>query len=314
MNENEKSLEQREKNLKSQLLKLEQREKSLSFRKKMLCFFFLLELVLLAFILYSGQSFFSNKTNHDIDVKVSQEAVQNVPNEEKQTRDLLAAIESDSNFGKFVRKEAWEAIDFVNEPDIASSYRDMSCFSVKNGTLLVNPQQITKNIMDIAKNDTLEITEDRKKFRFDLQDSEVWDMDIIRKSCISLNELKPGVGKYTYDNAKNHLSGILRDAENKKSDQYGYIRFFFKTSLDSVYIMRAYSLDVTKRPQDYLVLDSFSKYKAVDNLAEKIEQQRQYDGEFRTLSFSFLQKAPSLTIETLELCLNEFFSQLLSES
>ena len=305
MNDNEKNFERREQ-------ELDKRERSLKFREKLILCLSLLNVVLLIFVLCVNWNIFSKKTHYVPEMPWPQQ-IPVVSNVEKQAKELLNSIERDSTLRKFVMNESLEAIDFaVDKSKLASSYQDMRLFPVKIGTRLVNIKDVIENIKMIAKEDTVKIAEGRKEFRFALRDSCVWDTRIIIKSCLSWNELLPGSGKYTYDSAKNLLSDILRDAETRQG--YGYIRFFFKTSLDGVYIMRAYSLDTNERPVDYFCIKSWSQYKITEDFYKKIDQQKKYDGESRFLYFSLLRELPSSVINTLDSCFDEFFSQILSEN
>ena len=220
-------------------------------------------------------------------------------------------------FGDFMKNGAIGKPEFTMKPD--ADYWDFAVFE-KASSEFVYAEQFKDALMAIVNEGTLTTYDNKTGFLLE-KDNLNWEdteKEKLRNAVFNGDSLNPQTAssKYGASDLQKTLADILK--QQNQYDSFGFVRFFFESSVKDVLVVAVYSMD-TRTPTAY---NAIPKSRPSDGLKgirrvrsnfidEILTQKIKFDAEFQSLSFSL--ETPDYRLEdgNIDKCLTIFIEQLL---
>lgn len=231
-------------------------------------------------------------------------------------RDIeMSDYSSQWTFGDFMKNGAIGKPEFTMKPN--SDYNGFAVFE-KVGSEFVHVEKFKDVLMSIIQGGTLKVYADKKGFRLE-KDGLNWETEKekLRGAVFNGDSLSPQAasGQYGSGDLQKALADILKQQD--QYDSFGFVRFFFGSSVKDVLVVAAYSMD-TRVPLPYIAIpkhNSFDGLKGIrrvrSNFIDEILTQKiKFNAEFQYLSFSMEKPDFRVEDDNIEQCLTIFLNQL----
>ncbi len=212
------------------------------------------------------------------------------------------------NFGSFF-PNALESFDLV--PDDRTAWGELKFRRVSERTCFMLPEDFVQTFNNLAQNDEPELSEN--EFITDLKDGANFNLEQTLDSLLHrVDELKAGVSSSynSLDTLQNRIASQLAD---KSVNVFGYVRLIFRTDIEGVYLVAAFSIDpyeVNRLKGRYIATDrkliiSNSRAEILSNIIRQVK----FDPNFQVLEFSMSFPDELDENNTVKDCLEKFIAQ-----
>lgn len=222
-------------------------------------------------------------------------------------------------FPDFMNEGALTGINFCRNKD--EEYMGRTLFDSSRAEF-VKVRKLKDILLQMLKRGRLFVHDDKAGFFVDCLNEIDWEAqnEVIRTAIFKKNDLTPA--KISEENAGQDimtaLIAILK--QEKQYDAWGFIRFFFMTSVENVYLVAVCSMDENNyafvRPLTYIAIpksysiDSISRVN--EGFIERLLSHIDFDDELKVIEFSLDNSEKSLR-DDIDTCLDIFIGQLMRE-
>ena len=219
-------------------------------------------------------------------------------------------------FGDFMKNGAIGKPEFTMKPD--ADYQGFAVFE-KAKSEFVYAEQFRDALMSIVQGGTLTAYDDKTGFLLE-KDGLNWDVEKekLRDAIFNGDSLSPQAasGQYGSGDLQKTLAEILKQQE--QYDTFGFVRFFFGSSVKDVLVVAVYSMD-TRMPAAYNAIPKARPGEGLKGIRrvrsnfidEILPQKVKFDPEFNSLSFYMEKSDYRIGDDNIEQCLTIFLEQLL---
>ena len=218
-------------------------------------------------------------------------------------------------FGDFMKNGAIGKPEFTMKPD--ADYQGFSVFE-KVSSEFVYAEQFKDALMSIIQGGRLTAYDDKTGFLLE-KDALNWEIEKekLRAAVFNGDFLNPqsASGQYGSGDLQKALAKILKQQD--QYDSFGFVRFFFGSSVKDVLAVAVYSMD-TRMPVAYNAIPKHRPGEGLKGIRrvrlnfidEILAQKVTFDAEFKSLSFSMEESDDRIEDDNIEQCLTIFLNQL----
>lgn len=218
-------------------------------------------------------------------------------------------------FGDFMKNGAIGKPEFTMKPN--SDYQGVAVYE-KASSEFVYADRFKDALMSIIQGGTLTAYDDRTGFLL-MKGGLNWETEKekLRGAVFNGDSLSPQAasGQYGSGDLQKALADILKQQD--QYDSFGFVRFFFGSSVKDVLVVAAYSMD-TRVPLPYIAIPRHNSYDGLKGIRrvrsnfidEILTQKIEFDAELQSLSFSMEKPDFRVEDDNIEQCLTIFLNQL----